>query len=191
MKMYARVFCLVLAGSGSGSLAVGADPFQVDAVHSTVMFRVKHQNVSFAYGRFNDIAGKFVIDEAAPSKSSFDLTIKAESVDTASFLRDTHLKGPDFFNAKQFPTISFKSKSVTKGEGSSYDVTGDLTLHGVTKQVTFKVNATGTGKGMRGDTVAGVEASVTIKRTDFGMTYMVGLLADEVVVNASLEGSHK
>ena len=190
MNASPRVLWLVVASLGMGKMVLGAEPFQVDTVHSTVMFRVKHQNVSFAYGRFNDVAGKFLIDEADPSKSSFDLTIKSESIDTASVPRDTHLKGPDFFNAKQFPTITFKSKSVTK-VGPVYDVAGDLTLHGVTRPVIFKVNVSGMGKGMRGEFIAGLEASTSIKRSDFGMTYMVGPLADEVVVNVSLEGNHK
>jgi polyisoprenoid-binding protein YceI len=190
MKASAKIVWLVAASLGTGTLALAADAFQVDSVHSSVIFRVKHMNVSYAYGRFNDVSGKFLLDETDPSKSVFDLTIKSESVDTASTKRDSHLKGADFFNAKQFPTIAFKSNSVTKS-GSGYDVTGDLTLHGVTKPVTFRLASTGTGKSPVGGTVAGVEASTVIKRSDFGMTYMVGPIGDEVTVTVALEGGRK
>ena len=191
MKASAKVFWLVVASVGTGTLALAADPFLVDTVHSSILFRVKHMNTSLAYGRFDDFAGAFLLDEADPSKSLFDLTIKAESVDTASAARDKHLKGTDFFNAQQFPTIKFKSKSVTKAAKGSYDVAGDLTLHGVTKPVTFKLSATGSGKGMRGEALAGVEATTVIKRSDFGMSFMVGPIGDEVTVIVALEGSRK
>jgi polyisoprenoid-binding protein YceI len=190
MKAAAKIGWLVVASLGIGTLALAADAFQVDAVHSSVLFRVKHMNVSYTYGRFNDVSGHFLLDEADPSKSLFDLTVKSESIDTANTKRDNHLKGTDFFNAKQFPTITFKSKSVKKGD-SGYDVTGDLTLHGVTKPVTFRVASTGTGRGMIGGTLAGVEASVVIKRSDFGMTFMVGPVGDEVTVTVALEGGRK
>ncbi len=190
MKAPAKVLWLAVATLGVGSLAVAADAFQVDAVHSSVLFRVKHMNTSYAYGRFNDVSGKFQVDEADPSKSVMDLTINAESVDTANAKRDLHLKGPDFFNAKEFPTITFKGKSFRK-TAAGYDVAGDLTLHGVTKPVTFKLGLTGSGKGMRGEALAGVEGSAVLKRSDFGMTYMVGPIGDEVTVTAALEGSRK
>jgi polyisoprenoid-binding protein YceI len=190
MKAPAKVVWLIVASLGMSTLAIAADAFQVDTVHSSVLFRVKHMNVSYAYGRFDDVAGKFLVDESDPSNSVFDVTINAESIDTANTKRDMHLKGPDFFNAKQFPTITFKGNSVTKS-GSGYDVTGDLTLHGVTKSVTFRLSPTGTGKGMGGGTLAGVEATTVIKRSDFGMTYMVGPIGDEVTVTVALEGGRK
>jgi polyisoprenoid-binding protein YceI len=190
MKASAKIVWLVVASLGTGTLVLAADAFQVDTVHSSVLFRVKHMNVSYTHGRFNDVSGNFLLDEADPSKSVFDLTIKSESIDTASTKRDNHLKGTDFFNSKQFPTITFKSKSVKKVD-SAYDVTGDLTLHGVTKSDTFRLSPTGTGKGMTGGALAGVEASVVIKRSDFGMTYMVGPVGDEVTVTVALEGNRK
>ncbi len=190
MKAPAKILWLAVATLSISTLAIAAESFQVDTVHSSVLFRVKHMNASYAYGRFNDVTGKFLVNEADPSKSVFDLTINAESVDTANAKRDLHLKGPDFFNVKQFPTISFKSKSVAKS-AAGYDVTGDLTLHGVTRPVTFKVGVTGSAKGMRGESLAGVEASAVLKRSDFGMTYMVGPIGDEITVTAALEGSRK
>jgi polyisoprenoid-binding protein YceI len=189
MKPSAKLLCLV-ASLSAATLAFAADPFLVDAVHSSVHFRVKHMNTSYAWGRFNEVSGKFLVDEADPAKSVFDLTINAESIDTANSKRDAHLKNPDFFNTKQFPRITFKSKSVKK-VGAEYEVSGDMNLHGVTKPVTFHLTVTGSGKGMQGEALAGVEATAVIKRSDFGMNYMVGPIGDEVTVTAAFEGSRK
>jgi polyisoprenoid-binding protein YceI len=187
MNACSRFSWMVLAGLACGTVASAAEPFEVDAVHSSILFRIKHMNVSYFYGRFDSVSGKFLIDEQDPSKSSFDLTINAESVDTANVMRDRHIKGPDFFNAKQFPTITFRSKSVKKVKGA-YVASGDLTVRGVTRPVDVVVSPVGTGKGMKGEAISGVEASLELKRSDFGMTYMVGPIGDEVRVTASLEG---
>jgi polyisoprenoid-binding protein YceI len=97
------------------------------------------------------------------------------------------LKSPDFFNAKQFPSIIFKSTKVAKA-GAKYQVTGDLTLHGTTKPITFEIEQTGSGKGPTGAAVAGVEATLKIKRSDFGMNKMIPMIGDDVTVIVSLEG---
>ena len=190
MHATSRILGLVLVGLAMGSPSGAADLFEVDPVHSSILFRVKHMNVSYAYGRFDTVTGKFFLDEKDPSKSTFELSISAESVSTANPIRDKHLKGPDFFNTKQFPAITFKSKGVSKVP-AGYAVSGDLTFKGVTKPAEVVLSVVGTGKGMKGETVTGVEGSLVIKRSDFGMTYMVGPLGDEVRVTASLEGSRK
>ena len=100
--------------------------------------RSRTLGLSYIHGRFDDFTGNFTIDTSDPAKSSFTLTIKPESVDTNNAGRDTHLRGPDFFNVKQFPVISFTSTAVKPIEGG-YEVTGDLTLHGETKPVTFSL----------------------------------------------------
>jgi polyisoprenoid-binding protein YceI len=164
-----------------------ADAYQVDSVHSSMVFRVKHMGAANFYGRFNSIAGSFTLDDD-PAKNAFDVRIQTESVDTAQAKRDQHLKSPDFFNARQFPTITFKSTSVKKMGDASFDVTGDLELHGVTKSVTAKVTKTGAGTA-RGRQIAGVEAELNIKRSDFGMTYGLDSLGDEVYIIVSLEGA--
>jgi polyisoprenoid-binding protein YceI len=164
-----------------------ADTYTADATHSSTVFRVKHMNASYAWGRFNSINGSFTLDEASPAQSKFEFQVKADSIDTANAKRDQHLKSPDFFNAVQFPSITFKSQSVAKS-GAAYDVTGDLTLHGVTRPVTLKVTPTGTGKGPNGASIAGIEATLSIKRSDFGMDKMVGPVGDDVTVMVSIEG---
>ena len=113
---------------GSLGMAVhAADTFKIDPVESSVVFSVMYLGVTNFYGRFNDVTGTVVLDKADPSKSSVDLTIPVESVDTNNEKRDQHLKSPDFFNAKQFPVMTFKSKKV-EWSGDTYNVTGDFTL---------------------------------------------------------------
>lgn len=163
-----------------------ATVYRVDTVHSSLVFRVKHMNVNYFQGRFDDVSGTLAFDDQNPAQSSVDLKISTGSVDTASPKRDNHLKSPDFFNARQFPTITFKSKSVKKTGDGSYDVEGDLTLHGVTKAVTIPVTRTGVAAGNRG-TRAGYEAIFTIKRSDYGMKNMLEMLGDEVRITANLE----
>ena len=94
---------LVCAG---GSSCSAADEYDYDLVHSSVTFKARHLNISWIHGRFNDVSGKFSLDREDPSKSTFELTIKADSVDTANKARDEHLRQPDYFDTKQFPTIT-------------------------------------------------------------------------------------
>src|SRR5438128_2317015 len=120
MSAKRMVSAVLLLGIAAGLRA--ADTYQIDPVHSAFLFRIKHMNISYSYGRFNSSTGQIAIDED-PAKCGVNIEVKADSVDTADAKRDQHLKGPDFFNAKQFPTISFKSKAVKK-EGAGYEVTG-------------------------------------------------------------------
>src|SRR5690242_5758721 len=126
---------VVLAGFGL-TASVRADEYVIDGMHSGVNFKIGHIGLSWVYGRFDKFSGGFTLDANDPSKASFRLTIEAASVDTNNEKRDGHLKSPDFFNAKQFPTINFQSTAV-KAVKDGYQVTGDLTMHGVTKPVTF------------------------------------------------------
>ena len=183
--MKAPKFILAVLLSSAG-LSAHADTFKIDPVHSSIVFSIKYL-VSDFYGRFNDVSGQVVFDKADPAKSSVELTIPVESIDTHYEKRDQHLKSPDFFNAKQFPTIVFKSKSV-EGSGDNYKVTGDLNLHGVTKPLTLEIKRGPDGKGMEGEIRGGGETRFTIKRSDFGMNFMQGALGDEVTVLLSLEG---
>ncbi|HVR76713.1 MAG TPA: YceI family protein [Planctomycetota bacterium] len=171
--------------------ARAAETHQIDTVHSAVLFKVKHLEVGYSYGRFNDISGTIVLDDADPAKSTAEITIKAESIDTANAKRDTHLKSPDFFNVKQFPLITFKSKKVKKGADGKLEAEGALTLHGVTKDVTLLVERVGSAKDPRGGAKTGFHTVLKLKRSDFGMKFMVGPLGDEVEVTISLECATK
>lgn len=172
------------------SFCNAGETYQADTAHSSVVFRVKHMNTSYAWGRFNDITGTFSLDKANPAEIKLAFQVKTESIDTANAKRDQHLKGPDFFNAVQYKTISFVSKSV-EPDGDAYEVTGDLTLHGVTKPVTVKLTPSGEGAGPGGGRIAGIEATFLVKRSDFGMNKMVGPVGDDVTVIVSVEGGAK
>lgn len=191
--------CTLAAAAGFAPLtapapaaARAADAFKVDAVHSAVVYRIKHMDVSYHYGRFDQVEGTFLLDKDNPSASVISITVPVDSVNSGNGGRDGHLKKADFFSVKEFPTITFKSTKVAaKGESGGYpafEVTGDLTLHGVTKPVTVEVRHTGQGKGQKGE-VAGLETTFTIKRSDYGMNFMVGKgLGDDVTITVSLEG---
>ena len=182
----------ILAGLGTSSLAPAAraaETYAVDPVHSSISFGISHAGISDIHGRFNDFSGTFVIDKDDPSKSSFALDIKVASVDTNNAKRDEHLRAPDYFNAKQFPTLSFKSTKV-KATDAGYEVTGDLTLHGVTKPVTLTLK--GGHKVVefpKGTPRIGVTSSVTIKRSEFDMKTELGALGDDVHIIVGLEAA--
>jgi polyisoprenoid-binding protein YceI len=184
------VMTAILVFIVSGAPAAAADNWTLDAVHSSVSFKIQHLGISQVHGRFNSVSGAFVIDKADPGKSSFEVSIKAESVDTANENRDKHLRSPDFFDAKQFATITFKSTSV-KPVKDGFEVEGDFTMHGKTKKI--KVTLAG-GKEVEamGAKHIGFTSDFTLKRSDFGMVDKTpGALGDEVYVSIGLEGSRK
>jgi polyisoprenoid-binding protein YceI len=167
--------------------ANAADTFKVDPVHSFVLFSVQHLGIANTYGRFNDVSGAVVFDRGNPSKSSVELSVLVESLDTNNATRERSLKSPDFFNAKQFPTLTFKSTRV-EGNGDTLKVSGDLTIRGVTRPLTVDFKKGGEGKGVFGEMRGGGETRFTIKRSDFGMNFELGEVGDEVTIILSLEG---
>lgn len=168
--------------------ARAADAYQADTAHSSVVFRVRHMNTSYAWGRFNDLTGSFALNDQDPARSRFEFQVEAASIDTGHAKRDQHLKSPDFLNAVQFPTIAFKSKAVASAGPGTFEVTGDLTLHGVTRPLSLKVVRTGAGRGPTGLPIAGIETTFAVRRSDFQMTKMVGPVGDDVWINVSVEG---
>jgi polyisoprenoid-binding protein YceI len=182
---------LVLALISAFVLSANAsDTFKVDPVHSFVLFSVQHLGIANTYGRFNDISGTVVFDKDNPSKSSVELSVQVESLDTHNSIRDRSVKSPDFFDAKQFPTMTFKSTKV-EGSGDMLKVSGDLTIHGVTKPLTVDFRKGGEGKGVFGEMRGGGETHFTIRRSDFGMNFQQGAVGDEVNITLSLEGIKK
>jgi polyisoprenoid-binding protein YceI len=174
----------------AGSVAAAAD-YKIDAGHTTVLFKIKHLGVANFYGVFTKSAGTLSYDAATPAKNSLEIIVEAGSVFTADKKRDGHLKGPDFFNVKQFPTITFKSTKVTaktKADGV-YEVAGNLTFHGKTKAVTFDVTKTGEGNDPWGGTRIGFEGKLTISRAafDVGKTFLPPALSDDVELTISIE----
>ena len=165
-----------------------ADSFTIDPVHSSLIFRTSHLGVGFIYGRFNTFSGSFAFARD-PAGCSLNVTIEAASVDTNNAARDKHLRSDAFFNVKEFPKITFKSTRVRLVGGKTYEVTGDLTLHGVTRPVTARLERIGSGKDPRTRAVrTGFQTTFTIKRSDFGMKFMLGGIGDEVRVILAAEG---
>ena len=188
MKPTKFILTCILGAAGFALSTYGADTYKIDPVHSSVVFSIKHNGVTDFYGAFKDISGTVMFDPADASKSTVELTVPVESIDTRSEKRDQHLKSPDFFNAKQFPTITFKSNKI-EGSGDNFKISGDLTVHGVTKPITADFKRGPDGKGGQGKTIGGGEARFTIKRSDYDMNFMIGPLGDEVEIILSLEGA--
>ena len=165
---------------------------QADPAHSSASFSVKHMMVSTVRGEFSKISSTLVWDKEDPTKSTVDAKIDVASVDTHNEKRDGHLKSPDFFDAAKCPEITFKSNKIEKA-GDKYKVTGDLTLHCVTKPVTLEAEASGPVKSPWGTSSYGVSATGTVNRKDFGLVWNKALegggvvVSDEVKLNLDLE----
>jgi len=162
-----------------------ADEYKIDPVHSAVIYRIMHFNVGNAYGRFNEPTGVVTVDNGAPSSITFE--VKSDKVDTGNPKRDAHLKSPDFVDAKQFPTITFKSKEVKSSGDNKFDVTGDLTMHGVTKSITVPVTKTGEADTKMMGYRTGWETQVDLKRSDYGINGLQGPVGDDVHLIISFE----
>ena len=187
--LVAAASCLLV---GQNTLA--AENYVIDPSHTSIVFGVNHMGFSYTYGRFNKMKGGYMLDRENPAASNIQLSISAASIDTNDEGRDAHLKGPDFFNVKQFPGISFQSKSIAVEEtpkGPVYNVTGDLTIHGVTKEVTLPLQKMGEGNGPNGNYRTGFHCETSLKRSDFGMTNMIPMIGDEVAVTVSFEGTRQ
>jgi polyisoprenoid-binding protein YceI len=194
MKRRYPAAALVVLAFAFGAPAFAAESYKVDPVHSSAIFRIKHANTSYFAGRFNAPDGSFVLDEADPSKSSFNIVLSVDKVDTANEKRDAHLKSPDFFDVAKYPTITFKSTKVAKAGKDKFKVTGDLTMHGVTKPVVLDVTSPSkTIKDPWGNTKRGAKATTVLKRRDFGLKWDNrmqdgnAVVGDEVTVTLNLE----
>jgi len=174
-----------------GLLCAAPETFEVDPVHSFIVFKVRHANLGNAYGTFNTFKGTIVRDKEAPEKSSIQLEIDVNSLDTKNPKRDEHSKSPDFLNAKQFPIATFKSDSIKKLSDTEYEVAGQMTLHGVTKPVTAKMVQLGEITDQKGVHKIGGETTFVIKRSDFGMTNMLNALGDEITLTVAVEAAAK
>ena len=162
--------------------------YRIDGGHSTVLFKVKHMNTSWAFGRFDDISGNFTMNSASPEKSSVSVEIAAASVDTGVKQRDDHLKSSSFFDAVQFPSVNFSSKSVKKAGEGKYKVEGELSLHGVQQPLTVDFEQVGYSDSPKMGLRTGFLGTFTVKRSDFGMNYMPEGIGDEVQLTISIEG---
>ena len=170
-----------------------ADTWQIDPAHTNVEFTVRHMMISNVKGQFQKTAGTITVNGNDPASAQIDATIDASSVDTRVERRDMHLKSPDFLDVAKYPTITFKSTKVEADGPNKWKVTGDLTLHGVTKPVVLDVESSGAPISMGGKTHAGASATTKIKRSDFGLTWNKAMEAggvmvgDEVAISIDVE----
>ena len=179
LSLKPAVAALVLAAP---MVAFGAE-YEIDPAHSSAQFAVKHMMVSTVRGAFEKVAGKVNIDETDITKSSVEATIDAASINTRVGQRDEHLRSPDFFDVAKYPTITFKSTKVEKA-GQNLKVTGDLTIHGVTKPVTLDVDGfTTESKDPWGNIKRGGTATTKINRKDFGLAWNAALETGGVAVS--------
>jgi polyisoprenoid-binding protein YceI len=162
-----------------------ADTYTIDRAHSEAAFQVRHI-LTKVRGTFRDFAGTINFDKAKPENSTVEFRIKATSVDTGIQKRDDHLRSPDFFDVATHPEIVFKSTKVVAKGGNKFDVTGDFTLHGVTKPITLPVTFLGEQKFGKG-TKAGFETALTINRKDYGLAWNRAIEGGGVLVGEEVE----
>jgi polyisoprenoid-binding protein YceI len=194
MKISSKLLALSALTLGFVSAASAAvETYDIDPAHSSVGFSIRHV-FSQVPGSFTQFSGTVTVDRDHLEKSQVDAVIQVGSVNTAVDKRDAHLKSPDFFDAVKFGTITFKSKAWKKTGDDTYDVTGDLMIKDVTKEVVLKVTSLGFGPGMAGKPVSGWSATTTINRNDFGVTgpAMLGkAVGNEVTITISVEADLK
>jgi len=181
-----------LAAAPQGAAPAAAAPITctVDDVHSMAMFRVQHFGAGMFWGRFDNVNGTITTNGAGPDSVSFDVTIDPATVSSGNDKLNGHLMSPDFFSVKEFPTMTFKSTKAEKGSDGMWTVTGDMTMHGVTKSVTAKVECTGRAKMGPAERI-GFEAMFTLDRSEFGMNYGIdkGAIGKSVRVIVGMEAT--
>lgn len=177
---------IIVAGlAGSVAIAgpaLAAEEYSLDKTHADVVFAVDHLGLSKTYGRFKEVDGTLMLDEQDVSKSSVTFTLQADSIDTNLAKRDDHLRGPDFFNAGEHPTLTFTSTDVKQTSPSTADIIGELTMVGVTRPVTLHATLNHVGDHPRDPSkkAAGFSATTKLRRTDFGMGYGVPFVGDSI-----------
>ena len=158
----------------------------LDGAHSLVEFSAKHMMITTVKGRISDVRGAIVVDEASPERSTVEVELDAASIDTRNEQRDQHLRSGDFLNAAEFPTVAFRSRRIEGAraeEGARFRVVGDLTIRGVTREVTLDATYEGTGRDPWGGDRVSFSATTKIDRRDFGLTWNAALETGGVLVS--------
>jgi polyisoprenoid-binding protein YceI len=192
-----RTFVMIVVLAGALP-AWAESAWEIDPAHSSVQFSVRHMMVSNVRGAFTKVSGTVRGDEQDPTHATVEATIDTSSIDTREAKRDEHLRSPDFLDVAKYPTMTFRSKKITKTGDGRYDVTGDLTLHGVTREVVLHVEGPSPAmKDPRGGLRAGASATTRIDRRDFGITWSKALdsggvvVGDDIDVTIDVEGVKK
>jgi polyisoprenoid-binding protein YceI len=187
MSRFVFAFFIALAMAVSAAAQTGT--WQIDPNHTAAEFSVRHLGVSTVRGVFSKISGSATYDAADPSKDSLDATIDASTLDTRVEMRNNDLRSPHFFDVQKYPTITFRSKTAKAAGAGKLSITGDLTMHGVTKEVVLDVDGPSApikdpmGKGQR----MGASATTKVTRQDFGLTAAPGVVGDEVTITIDVE----
>jgi len=175
-------FTLTLAATAQ------AGTWQIDPPHASAQFSVRHLGVSTVRGAFTKVSGSAKYDPSDPSKTSLDATIEAASVDTRVEMRDNDLRSPNFLDVQKYPTITFHSKQVKAATAGRLQIVGDLTIHGVTKEVTLDVDGPSAPmKDPWGNQRIGASASTKINRKDFGVNGAPGVVGDDITITIDAE----
>lgn len=156
--------------------------WNVDPAHAEIGFAVRHLMISTVRGRFGQVQGTVVLDETKPENAKIDVTIDVTSIDTRQEMRDNHLRSADFFDVANHPTMHFVGKKVSGDIKGEFQIAGDLTIRGTTREVTLNASLQGRGIDPWGNDRAGFEASTKISRADFGLTWNQSLETGGVVV---------
>ncbi len=181
------------ATAGSEAAAVSPDlsaltgEYTIDAAHTTIGFVARHAMVTNVKGGFLDFEGTLNLDGSEPAKSTASIDVRMDSIDTGSADRDGHLKGADFFNTEEHPTMTFRSTGAEALGGEDYRITGDLTVRGTTKQIAIDLEFNGAAKDPFGNERVGFEGSSEILRSDFGLTWNAALETGGVLISDKIK----
>lgn len=182
--LFAGILCLLL------SIPVSAANYKIDVkgAHAFITFKIQHLGYSWLLGRFNEFDGEFEYDAEKPASSSIKVVIQTASVDSNHAERDKHLRGSDFLDVSKYPEARFESKKFDVKDAENAIVTGDFTLHGVTREISFPVKKIGEGKDPWGGYRAGFTGSTSLKLADYGITYDLGPASTHVQIELNIEG---
>ena len=186
--MRPAILALLFCGAGLLPVIGTAETWKVDPNHTAAQFSVKHMGISTVRGAFAKVKGTVDYDRTDPAKSAIDVTIEASSIDTRVAMRDQDLRGPHFLEVEKYPTITFKSKRVEPSGPGKLKATGDLTIHGVTQEVTLDIEGPSDPiKDPKGNLHMGASATTTVDRTQFGMSAMTGMVGTEITITIDAE----
>jgi polyisoprenoid-binding protein YceI len=186
MSRFAFLLTAVLAMAAAAAAQSGI--WQIDPNHSAAQFSVRHLGVSTVRGAFMKVSGSAMYDPADPSKDSVEVTIDASSVDTRVQMRDNDLRSPNFLDVQKYPTITFKSKQAKSAGAGKLQIVGDLTIHGVTKEVTLDVDGPSASiKDPWGNQRIGASALTKVNRKDFGVSGAPGVVGDDITITIDTE----
>jgi polyisoprenoid-binding protein YceI len=178
----------VLVSAFYTSALAQAEAWKIDPAHTSAQFAVRHMGISMVRGEFRKVSGSASYDPADPSKTALETTIDATTVDTRVDMRDNDLRSAGFLDVQKYPTITFKSKKSESAGTGKLKITGDLTIHGVTKEVVLNVDGPSAPmKDPRGNVHIGASASTTISRKDFGVSGQPAMVGDEITITIDAE----